>query len=192
MPETMRCSEAPRRLLGSTERQHRRDAEAGEVRFAALEESSPEAGLAGLRRDTDLQEPRALGALVLDRRCRPADELAVVFGGPIAAVRVRRLRGGRMSQSPLRPDAVRPDAVQQLGRRPEVLARTLPHHDLEHTRLPKRAVRLRPLRRRPRGGRAILQASRTGRACRRPGRRTLRGPGVRRRRGFGWVPRVRR
>src|SRR5438094_2108701 len=63
------------------------------MRFAALEEGSPQAGFAGLRRDTGLQEAGALGALVLDCRRRPADELAVVFGGPVAAVRVRWLRG---------------------------------------------------------------------------------------------------
>ena len=73
------------------------------MRFAALEESSPQAGFAGLLRDTGLQEAGALGALVLDCRRRPADELAVVFGGPVAAVRVRWLRIGRMSETPLTP-----------------------------------------------------------------------------------------
>ena len=107
------------------------------MRFAALEEGSPQAGFAGLRRDTGLQEAGALGALVLDCRRRPADELAVVFGGPVAAVRVRRRRVGRVSETPLRSDAVRPDAVQQLGRGPEVLAPALPHHDSEHRRPPE-------------------------------------------------------
>ena len=102
--------------------------------FAALEESSPKAGFAGLLRDADLQETRALGALVLDSRRGPADELTGVVGGPIAAVRVRRRRGGRVSESPLRSDAVRPDAVQQISRRPEVLASALAHHDSEHRR----------------------------------------------------------
>src|SRR5207253_6702473 len=110
---------------------------ASEVRFAALEEGSPQAATAGLRRDTGLQESRALGALVLDYRRRPADELAVVFGGPVAAVRVRWRRVGRMSETPLRSDAVRPDAVKQLDRGPEVLSPALPYHDSEHRRAPK-------------------------------------------------------
>ena len=100
--------------------------------FAALQEGGRQAGSAGLRGDTDLQESRALGALVLDSRCRPADELAVVFGGPVAAMRVRRRRVGRMSEPPLRSDAMRPDAIQQFGRGPEVLATAFPHHDPEH------------------------------------------------------------
>src|SRR5438067_1481331 len=108
------------------------------MRFAALEEGSPQAGFAGLRRDTGLQESRALGALVLDCRRRPADEPAVVFGGPVAAVRVRRLRVGRMSEAPLRSDAVRPDAVKELGRGPEVLSPALPYHDSEHRLRPGR------------------------------------------------------
>jgi len=110
------------------------DAEAGQVGLAAREESSPKTGIARLRRDTGLQESRALGTLVLDARRRPADQLAGVFGGPVAAVRVRRCRGGRVSESPLGSDSVRPDAVQQLGRRPEVLAPALTHHDSEHRR----------------------------------------------------------
>src|SRR3954453_15983013 len=104
--------------------------------FAALEEGSPQASFAGPRRDTSLQESRALDALVLDCRRRPADELAVAFGGPVAAVRVRWLRVGRMSETPLRSDAVRPDAVEQLCRGPEVLAPALAHHDSEHRRPP--------------------------------------------------------
>src|SRR5207248_10923992 len=118
-----------------------RDAEASEVRFAALEEGSPQAGFAELRRDTSLQKSRALGALVLDCRRRPADELAVVFGDPVAAVRVRWLRVGRMSETQLRSNAVRPDAVKQLGRGPEVLSSALPYHDSEHRRAPKPMVR---------------------------------------------------
>src|SRR5436190_14239871 len=104
------------------------------MRFAALEEGSPQAGFAGLLRDTGLQEAGALGALVLDCRRRPADKLAVVFSGPVAAVRVRRRRAGRVSETALRSDAVRPDAVQQLGRGPEVLAPGPPHHDSKHRR----------------------------------------------------------
>jgi hypothetical protein len=96
--------------------------------FAALEESRPKAGFAGLLRDADLQETRALGALVLDCRRRPADELAIRFSGPVAAMRVRRRRVGRVSEAALRSDAVRPDAVQQLGRGPEVLASGPSHH----------------------------------------------------------------
>ena len=134
VPETMFGGKAARRFLESGERQRCRDAEAGQVGFAALEESRPKAGTAELRRDIRLQESWALGALVLDSRRRPADELAVVFRGPIAAVRVRRLCCGRVPEPPLGSDAVRPNAVQEFGRRPEILAPALPHHDVEHRR----------------------------------------------------------
>ena len=132
MPETVCGGEPLRCLLGSAERQHCRDAEAGEVGFATLEERSPQAGFTGLQRDTDLQEAGALGALILDCRRRPADELAVFLGGPVAAVRVRWLRLGRMLQTPLRSDPVRPDAVQQLRRCSEVLSPALTYQDSKH------------------------------------------------------------
>src|SRR5207248_767631 len=64
LPETVCSGEAPRRLLWTAGRQRRRDAKVAQVSFATLEERSTEAGFAGLRRDTDLQEPRALRALV--------------------------------------------------------------------------------------------------------------------------------
>ena len=100
--------------------------------LAALEKGSPEARFAGLRRDAGQQESRALGALVFDCRRRPTDDLAVDFSSPIAAVRIRWRGVGRVSQPPLRSDAVRPDAVQQFRHRPEVLAPALPYHDSEH------------------------------------------------------------
>src|SRR5206468_1908156 len=110
--------------------------ERGEMVLAALEQCGTQARVTGLPRDADLEESWTLGALVFDRGSRPADEPALLFRGPVAAVRVRRRRVGRVPEAPFGADAVRPGAVQQFGRRPEILAPSLAHHDPQHRRLP--------------------------------------------------------
>ena len=119
----------PRPLLGSRVRHRGHDAKVGKVGVAALEQGRPNADSAGFLRDTHLEKSRTRGALVLDLRRRPADELAGFFGDPIATVGVPRLRGSGVSEPPLRSNAVRPDSVQQIGRRSEILGPALAHHD---------------------------------------------------------------
>jgi hypothetical protein len=87
------------------------------MRLAAPGEGSTETGVPRLRRDTDPEDAGALRALVADRRPGPADELTAVFGGPIAAVCIRRFYSRRMSQPSLGYDAlprvVAPDGLRR-------------------------------------------------------------------------------
>src|SRR3954454_348406 len=128
MTEAVCGGEPLRRLVGGAVREHRVDAEADQMCLAPLEECGAKASPAVLGLDADLQEPRSLGALVLDRRGRPADEPTTVPGGPVAALGIDRRCVGPMSETTFGADAMRPHAVQELVGELEVLALALPHH----------------------------------------------------------------